>query len=179
MAHVFEPATSGRSKCRGCGGVLARAEVRFGERMPNPYADGEMTLWFHPLCAAYKRPQAMLEALAEARDAAPNRETLERAAHASLAKPRLPRVDGAERAKGQATCRQCRKPIPRAEWRIRLMFYEEGQFSPLGFIHAGCTKDYFETADILEPLLHFSPGLSEAEREELQRVIAAPQVPKA
>src|SRR4029453_6133079 len=99
------------------------------------------------------------EALAEARDDAPNRETLERAAHASLAKPRLPRVDGAERAKGQATCRQCRKPIPRGEWRIRLMFYEEGQFRPLGFIHAGCTKDYFETADILEPLLHFSPGL--------------------
>ena len=32
-----------------------RGELRFGERLPNPFAEGEMTVWFHPLCAAYKR----------------------------------------------------------------------------------------------------------------------------
>ena len=84
--------------------------------------------------------------------------------------PRLPRIDGAERAKGQATCRQCRKPIPRGDWRIRLVGYDEGQFSPLGFIHVACAKDYFETNDILEHVLHFSPALSDAEREELRGV---------
>ena len=167
MAHVFEPAASGRSKCRGCGRALARGEVRFGERLPNPYADGEMTLWFHPLCAAYKRPEPMLEVLAQSTHVGLDREALEQAAQRSLARHRLPRIDGAERAKGQATCRQCRQPIPRGDWRIRLVTYDEGQFSPLGFIHLGCAKDYFETADILEPLLHFSHALSDAEREDL------------
>ena len=173
MPHVFEPAASGRSKCRGCGRALSRGEIRFGERLPNPFGDGEMTLWFHPLCAAYKRPQPLLETLAQPAATVPNRAELERVAQASLARPRLPRIDGAERAKGQATCRQCRKPIPRGAWRIRLASYEEGQFSPLGYIHLACAKDYFETADILEHVLHFSSALGDAERDELRSVLAS------
>jgi hypothetical protein len=172
MPHVFEPAASGRSKCRGCGLALARGEVRFGERLPNPYAEGAMTLWFHPLCAAYRRPEAMLEALAEPANAEQDRGALERAAQASLSRPRLPRIDGAERAKGQATCRQCRKPIPRGAWRIRIVYYDEGQFSPSGFIHLACAESYFETTEIEEPLLHFSPALSAAEKEELRNALA-------
>jgi hypothetical protein len=173
MPHVFEPAASGRSKCRGCGRALERGEIRFGERLPNPFGDGEMTLWFHPLCAAYKRPQPMQEALAQSTGTIPNRDTLERVAQGSLALPRLARIDGAERAKGQAMCRQCHKPIPRGQWRIRLGSYDEGQFSPLGFIHLACARDYFETADILEHVLHFSPTLGEAEREELRSGLAS------
>jgi len=173
MTHVFEAAASGRSKCRGCGRALQRGELRFGERIPNPFADGETTLWFHPLCAAYKRPEPVLEALTDSAAAVPDREVLERAARASLAQRRLPRIDGAERAKGQATCRQCREPIPRGAWRIRLVIYEEGQFSPSGFIHLACAKDYFETADILEHVLHFSPALGDAEREELRSALAS------
>ena len=172
MPHVFEPATTGRSKCRGCGRSIQRGELRFGERVPNPFADGETTLWFHPLCAAYKQPEPMLEALAQSTEV-PGREALERAARASHALPRLLRIDGADRAKGQATCRQCRQPISRGDWRIRLVGYDEGQFSSLGFIHVACAKDYFETTDILEHVLHFSPALSDAEREELRSVLAA------
>ncbi len=56
MPHVFEPAPTGRAKCRGCGRPIEKGEARFGERIPNPFAEGETTLWFHPLCAAYKRP---------------------------------------------------------------------------------------------------------------------------
>jgi len=166
MPHVFEPAASGRSKCRGCGRALQKGEIRFGERLANPFAEGEMTLWFHPMCAAYKRPESMLEALAS-EPGAPDREALERAANASKAQARLPRIDGAERAKGNAACRSCREPIARGEWRIRLVFYEEGQFNPSGFIHFGCRKEYFETEDILEQLLHFSHALDDAARAEL------------
>jgi Poly(ADP-ribose) polymerase and DNA-Ligase Zn-finger region len=54
VAHLFELAASGRSKCRGCNQPIRRGELRFGERLPNPFGGGEMTLWFHPLCAAYK-----------------------------------------------------------------------------------------------------------------------------
>ena len=170
MPHVFEPAASGRSKCRGCGRALQKGEIRFGERLANPFAEGEMTLWFHPMCAAYKRPESMLEALASAADA-PDREALERAANTSKARGRLSRIDGAERAKGNAACRSCREPIPRGEWRIRLVFYEEGQFNPSGFIHFGCRKEYFETEDILEQLLHFSHALDEAARAELKAAL--------
>jgi len=165
--HTFEPAASGRSKCRGCGQALAKGELRFGERLPNPFGEGEMTLWFHPLCAAYKRPEAILETLASGVEA-PERDALERAANASLAQARLRRIDGAERAKGQATCRHCREPIAKGDWRIRLVFYEEGQFSPSGFIHIDCRGAYFECAPLAEHVLHFSPGLSEADREELR-----------
>lgn len=129
-----------------------------------------MTLWFHPLCAAYKRPEPLLEALAETPENVPNREGLEHTARTSLAHRRLPRIDGAERAPGgQAMCRSCRQPIPRGSWRIRLVFYEEGRFSPGGFVHLDCRKAYFETDDVLEHLLHFSPALSDDERPALRR----------
>ncbi len=129
-----------------------------------------MTLWFHPLCAAYKRPEPLLSGLTETSQSIAEREVLERAAAVTLAHRRLRRADGAERApSGKATCRHCRQPIERGAWRIRLMFYEEGRFSPGGFVHLDCRAAYFETDDLLERLLWLSPALSDAEREELRR----------
>lgn len=168
-SHVFEPAASGRSKCRGCGRALDKGEIRFGERMANPFAEGtELTLWFHPLCAAYKRPDAMLDALALAADIT-DRDSLLAAANAGRAQPRLTRLDGAERARGQANCRHCREPIARGAWRIRLAFFEEGRFNPGGFIHVACAPAYFETADVLERVLHFSRDLGADDRDELKK----------
>ena len=173
MPHIFEPAASGRSKCRGCSRLIGRGELRFGERLPNPFADGEMTLWFHPLCAAFKRPEPILEALAEAQESLPGRERLERIARRGVEHRRLPRIDGAGRApSSQAKCRECRQPIERGAWRVRLVFYEEGQFSPAGFLHLECRQKYFDTDDILEPVLHFSAEMSEPEREELARALS-------
>ena len=172
MPHIFEFASTGRAKCRGCGGPIARGELRFGERLPNPFADGkEMTLWLHPVCAAYKRPEALLETLdAAPPQGLPDREKLERAARDGMAHRRLPRIDGAERApSGQATCRSCREPIARGSWRVRLVYFEEGRFSPGGFVHLDCRKTYFETDDILDRLLRFSPALDGGEREDLRQ----------
>ena len=170
MPHVFEHASSGRAKCRGCGVLIQKGELRFGERLANPYADGEMTLWFHPMCAAFKRPEAMLELLAETSFADLDRESLDRAAKASAAQRRLQRIDGAERAKaGQANCRHCHERIEKGSWRIRLVIFEEGRFNPSGFIHFTCSPEYFENHDVLEHVFHFSPTLTDAEREELRR----------
>jgi len=171
VAHTFGGAPTGRSKCRGCGRAIAKGELRFGERLPNPFAEGEMTLWFHPLCAAYKRPEPMLESLGIAPEGL--RETLESAARAASAQPRLPRIDGAERSPGsQASCRHCREKIEKGAWRIRLVFHEEGVFSPSGYIHLGCRRDYFGAEEILEQLLHFSAGLDDMSREELRKALA-------
>lgn len=127
-----------------------------------------MTLWFHPLCAAYKRPQPVLEALAGKIEGVPDRENLERAALKSGTHRRVPRIDGAERSpSGQARCRSCHEPIARGTWRIRIVFYEEGRFSPGGYLHLTCRKAYFETEDVSDQVLHFSPALSDADREEL------------
>ena len=172
MPHVLEPAASGRAKCRGCKQPLAKGELRFGESLPNPFGEGEVTHWFHPLCAAYKRPEPLLEALQAAETA--DREALERIAQAGVANPRLTRIDGAERApSSQARCRQCKEPIERGTWRVRLVFHEEGNFSPGGFVHVGCRRAYFERDDIVEQLLHFSAGLEPAEREALRAACAA------
>lgn len=176
MAHLFEPAATGRSKCRGCAQPIQRGELRFGERVPNNFGEGETTLWFHPLCAAYKRPQALLEAVSETTDGVPGRESLERAALGSVAHERLQRIDGAERSPtGQAKCRSCHEPIERGSWRIRVVFFEEGRFAPGGFVHLACRKAYFGTDDILEQVLQFSPALSDTDRDELIRAFDTEQ----
>ena len=176
MPHVFEPAATGRAKCRGCGLALQKGEIRFGERLANPFADGEMTRWFHPLCAAYKRPDAMLEGLQTAPQDLADRVALERIARAGLAHHRRPRIDGAERSPGsQARCRQCKEPIEKAAWRVRLVFHEEGVFSPGGFIHLACRRPYFETDDIADAVLHFSASLELPERAALEKELSASQ----
>jgi hypothetical protein len=176
MAHVFEPAATGRSKCRGCRQALPKGELRFGERLPNPFGEGEVTHWFHPMCAAWKRPDALLEGLAAAPSEVAGRDSLERAARLALAQHRLQRIDGAEISPtGQARCRSCKEPIERGGWRIRLVFHEEGTFSPGGYLHLGCRQAYFESADILEPLLHFSPALAKEEGEALRDALARPE----
>ena len=180
MPHVFEPAPSARAKCRGCGQPIAKGELRFGERMQNPFGEGETTLWFHPACAAWKRPAALLEALATG-TAVPDRDALERTARFANAHHRVPRIDGAERApSGRASCRHCKAVIEKGSWRIRLVYFEDGRFAPGGSVHLGCRREYFETGDVLASLLHFSTALAEPDRAELTRACAEdPPAPPA
>jgi hypothetical protein len=146
--------------------------MRFGERLPNPFADGEMTLWFHPLCAAYKRPEPLLETLAQTTEPLTERESLERAAQASLQHRRLPRINGAEISPGsQAKCRHCRETIEKGAWRIRLIFFEEGMFTAGGFIHIRCSGEYFETNDVTDRVLQFSGDLSTEQQAELKAAL--------
>lgn len=171
MPHVIERAKSGRAKCRGCGERIAADALRFGERVPNPFADdgGETTQWFHVACAAFMRPEPFLETLPETPDAIDSREALEREARLGVAHRRLPRVTTVGRApSGRAACRACREPIEKDAWRIALMFYEEGRFVPSGFIHLRCVSAYLETVDVLGRLQHFSPTLGEADWTEIR-----------
>jgi hypothetical protein len=56
---------------------------------------------------------------------------------------------------------------------MRIAFWEEGRFSAAGYLHLDCRKPYFETDAVLDRLLHFSPELGDADREELTRVCGA------
>jgi Poly(ADP-ribose) polymerase and DNA-Ligase Zn-finger region len=173
MPHVIQPAPTARAKCRGCSQPIAAGELRFGESLPNPFAEGDTTHWFHLDCAAYKRPEPLLETLeAGAEQPIADAERLMAEARQGIAHRRLPRINGAERASsGRAQCRSCRNPIEKGAWRIPLVFYEEGRFAASGFVHVSCAQAYFETTDVLPRVKRFSAGLSEADLAEIQVVL--------
>ena len=173
MPHLFETAPTGRAKCRGCGEKIAQGELRFGESLPNPFAEGETTHWFHPDCGAYKRPEPFLAALADQSQPLPDQERLRAAAQAGVDHRRLPRIDGAERAPtGRAQCRQCRQTIPKDAWRIGLVFWEEGRFNPAGYVHVRCAPAYFETAEVIARVRRFGRGLGEEDLKGIEAELA-------
>ena len=176
MAHVLEPAPSARAKCRGCGERIAGGELRFGERLPNPFADGEggeMTHWFHVKCAAFRRPEPVIDTLEAATVPVDHKDELLSDARLGVTYRRLPRVNTAARATtGRATCRHCREPIVKDAWRISLVYYEDGRFLPSGFVHLPCVAAYFETTDVMSRVKHFSPALTGTELEEIRAGIA-------
>jgi hypothetical protein len=169
MAHLIQPAPTARAKCRGCGERIGAGELRFGENLPNPFADGETTHWFHLDCAAYKRPEPFLETLEARTEPLEDGERLGTQAKLGVTHRRLPRVAGAERSpSGRAQCRSCRNNIEKGAWRLSLVFYQEGRFAPAGYIHAACATEYLETIDVLPRLERFSPHLTEQDKSELR-----------
>jgi hypothetical protein len=171
VPHVIEIASSGRAKCRGCDEKIAKDEWRFGERQPNAFGEGEMTLWFHPRCAAYKRPEPFLATAAEL-PAAHDFADLAAAAQFGIDHRRVPRINGAERAPtGRARCRHCRELIDKDRWRIALVFFQDFRFEPGGFVHAACGRAYFETVQVLDRIRHFSPALAPADLDDLKSVL--------
>ena len=171
IVHTIEPAASGRAKCRGCGEKIAKDELRLAARLSNPFVQGELTLWFHPVCGAYGRPEPYLEAALNTTESIDNSEWLETEAKRSLEYERLPRLNGADRAPtGRACCRSCRELIEKGSWRISVVYYDEveGRFEPSGYIHPKCVKNYFGTTDIVDRLRHFSPGLEASDVDEIR-----------
>ena len=171
MTHVVEPAASGRSKCRGCGRGIAKGELRFGERLPNPFADGDMTVWFHVLCAAYRRPESLSEVLPEA--ALDNAAELTQIIEEGLEHSRLERISGVEQApSARARCRHCNEMIDKDAWRIKLSYFEEGVYGGGGNVHVACGEGYFGTSVLLERLEHFA-DLDDTAAADLRAAAAA------
>ncbi len=177
--HVIEPAPTGRATCRGCGLKIPAKDLRLGERAPNTYADdgSETTYWYHLACGAFRRPEAFLDALAATAAVIDDRERLQREAQLGVAHHRVPRANVAERASsGRATCQSCREPIEKGAWRISLVFYEDGRFTPAGFVHVGCVDGYFETRAILERVHHSSPALTPEDLADFAQALASAPV---
>jgi len=170
MGHLIEAAATGRSKCRACGRAITKGELRFGEQLPNPFADGFVTLWFHIPCGAFRRPEAFLESTAAA--ATGDLAALRSEAERGITHHRLPRINGVEFApSARARCRACRELIAKGEWRIPLVTFDEGMFSPAGNIHASCAHAYFGTDAIEARLLAFAPDLDADERRSLRTAL--------
>ncbi len=174
MNHIIEPAASGRAKCRGCGRKIEKGELRLGEQLPNPFAEGYMTLWYHLPCGAFKRPDVLLEALGTTGEQVEDVDRLREMASPGIEHRRLPRVDTVQRAPtARATCRHCREIIQKNEWRIGLVFYEEGRFNPAGYVHLACTREYIGTVQIVDRLVHFTPDLPDEDVREIRSVLGS------
>jgi hypothetical protein len=178
---MIEPALSARAKCRGCGAVIAKGELRFGEALPNPFGEGDATYWFHLACGACMRPEKFGPTLEAQASPPPDAEWLKKTVEVGLAHRRLPRLARVERApSGRATCRSCREVIEKGAFRSALQMFEDGRFSPIGSIHVECSKAYFDTRDILDRMRKLTPSLTDADAEELARLLAVekPGAPK-
>lgn len=170
MPSVIERASSGRAKCRTCGEAIVRGAERFGEALPNAYGEGESLFWFHLPCAAFSRPESLLQVLDQSELIAEERGKLRLWAQAGLEHPRLVRLLCAERANsGRARCRHCRGLIAQGAWRLALHQFEEGRFNAMGTIHATCAVHYFGTEPSIE---RFGVPGTELDEAELGEVVA-------
>jgi hypothetical protein len=169
----IQAAPTGRAKCRGCGGAIAKGELRFGETGPNSYGEGEATSWFHVTCGALMRPEKFLPVLEASSEVTAERDWLLQAARQGVELERLPRLTRVERASsGRATCRSCRELIAKGEWRFVLQMFEEGRPSPIGTIHASCAQAYFGTSDVFGRARRLTPDLGEDDLADLQKALA-------
>jgi hypothetical protein len=155
---------------------IAAGELRFGESVANPFAEGETIHWFHLDCASFKRPEPFLATLEAGMEPLADGERLTAEAKLGMEHHRVPRINGVERAaSGRAQCRSCRTAIEKGAWRISLVFYEEGRFAPAGYVHVRCAQTYFETIDIVARLRRFSPALAEPDLKAIAEELQAPQ----
>lgn len=147
---IFERAKTGRAKCRACGEALQKGQVRCGEHASNPFGDGRVTYWFHPRCAAERRPDTFLAAwtasdseLDVSDDERPNQLLLRELAEFGKQHPRAARLANIEVSpSGRARCRCCRELIAKGETRIDLSIFQDGRFDPMGYLHPACLTDY-------------------------------------
>lgn len=177
MPHTVERAPTGRAKCRACGASIEKGAVRVGEAVPNTFADtdgAEAMHWYHPRCAAYRRPEAYLQAATGTAVDIPDAAQLAAAATFGVAHHRVPRVHRAERAPSpRAACRACRTPIAKGAWRVSLLFWQDGRYVPAGFVHTHCAHTYFGTTDLGDRVRHATPDLAEADLTVICGEIAA------
>src|SRR3954462_6002481 len=94
----IQAAPTGRAKCKGCGGAIAKGELRFGETGPNSYGEGEATSWFHLACGALMRPEKLRPVLEATSEEIADRDWLSETARVGVEHERLPRLVRAERA---------------------------------------------------------------------------------
>jgi hypothetical protein len=177
---TIEVAGSGRAKCRACGTPIAKGELRFGERLPNPFGDGEATYWFHIECAAYRRAETFADAARALTEPLSNQIELLAIADAGIAYPRLTRIARLERApSGRARCRACKEAIANESWRLALDIFQEGRFDPIGFIHIGCQVAYFGVRAEPTRVLRAGVALEAPELEDVRTLLSDAGPPAA
>jgi hypothetical protein len=175
MGHVIEAAKSGRARCRKCREAIAKGELRFGEEIPNTFADdGRMSYrWYHLMCGARACPKEMEEALAEYEGDVENRAELEREIDAAKRKQKPKTFPYAELApSGRSKCLLCGEKIGKGELRVAVeREVDTGSFvtTSAGYLHPGCAAEHqgMSSGDLLSAIKVNTLSLSEETLEQL------------
>jgi len=172
MADVIEPAATGRAACRGCREKIGKGELRFGERAPSSFGEGEQTSWFHIGCAAERRPGKLAPALAEYEGEVPGRAELEAIVADGVENPSLAEVARVERSPtGRATCQECHEKIGKDELRIAIEKEAEGTMATTSFIHLRCARTSLGEQGLVEKLHRVAKDFSAGDLAELDHTV--------
>lgn len=130
--------------------MIPKGELRLGELVDNPYGEGQASLWYHVRCAAIKRPQALLAALAGGGEHALEAESERALAEAGAAHPALCSLASVEAApSGRARCQHCHELIEKGT--LRISRHNEADLMGIpttSFIHFACISDYVAAVDL-------------------------------
>lgn len=171
MADTIEAATTGRASCRFCKEKIEKGTLRFGERVPSAFGEGEQTLWYHLPCAAERQAAKLEPVLAQYSGELPDREELERVVQNGLFNPKLSQVTKVEYAPtGRAKCQHCHEPIAKGELRVGVDRDTEGQMPAISYLHLACAQGYLGEAGLAEKLVRLSRGLSPEDIERVGRL---------
>lgn len=173
MPDVIEPAATGRAKCRRCQEKIEKDALRFGERVPNAFGDGEATYWFHLACAAERRPEKLQAALEGFAGEVPGLAALQAVIAEGVENPALVMVKHAERApSGRARCQECHEKIELDALRVALERDSEvPSMATTSYVHARCAAAHVGAAGLLSRLRRTSPALGADDFAELEQVL--------
>jgi hypothetical protein len=173
MSDVIETAGTGRAKCRQCQEKIEKGALRFGEKVPNPFGEGESTHWFHLACAAEKKPDKLHAALQSFSGELPNRAELEQIAAEGAKNPKLAAIVRAEHApSGRAACQHCHEKIGKGE--LRVAFEREAEPAGMAanaYVHLKCARDFFGADGLATKLERMTPDLSGDDRNEIEAAL--------
>jgi hypothetical protein len=171
MADTIEEASTGRASCRFCKEKIEKGALRFGERVPSAFGEGEQTLWYHLLCAAERHAEKLSPVLAEFSGEIPDRAKLESIVENGLENPKLASVQKVDHAPtARAKCQHCHEAIAKGDLRVGVDRDTEGQMPAISYIHLGCAPAFLGDAGLETKLLRLSAELSAEERELVARL---------
>jgi poly [ADP-ribose] polymerase len=169
---VIEPAASGRASCRTCKEKIDKGVLRFGEKVPSNFGDGDQTFWFHLACAAERKPGKLAAALARYEGEIPDRAALDAIVADGVQNPALATVLRAEKAPtGRAGCQHCHEKIGKDELRVAIERDQEGMMPTAAYVHGKCAGKHVSPVGLVRKLRRTSPGLAPADLDELEKLI--------
>lgn len=163
----IEEAKSSRSKCRACGAVIEKGELRFGEVIVEGH---DFMQWYHLACAQARVPERLAPVLAT-----------NAAAIAALASSNdaVGRLISVERAKGRASCRACAGATLPGSWRVAVRLDPDPanpQFAAKGYIHLACARAFADGAEVAPYLAKRTAKLPKEDRQSIADVLAAAEL---
>jgi hypothetical protein len=159
MSDTIEAASTGRASCRYCREKIEKGALRFGERVPSQYGEGEQTQWYHLTCAAERLPAKLGAALAEFSGDVPDRETIEAAVENGKENEKLALVQRIDQAPtARAKCQQCHEAIDKGELRVGVDRDQEGMMPTTSYLHLRCAAAYLGEAGLKAKLERLARG---------------------